>query len=115
MKAYIHQCLATSLAAFAWASPPLCADSDGSSTLSGNWGGLRRHWAEQGANFEAVHTADVISNRRGGIERGTKILDNIGLALAHALTGDKFRRLTALSGPAADNALVLGARFEIAL
>ncbi len=104
MKAYIHQCLATSLAALAWTSPPLCADSDGSSTLSGNLDGLRRHWAEQGANFEAVYTADVIANRRGGLGRCSKILDNNDVQLADALTREKYWRMTALSGSAADNA-----------
>lgn len=81
MKAYIHQCLAISLAALGWFTQPAQADSDGSSTLSGDWGGLRRHWADQGVNFEAIYTADVISNRRGGLERGTKTLDNIDLLL----------------------------------
>lgn len=81
MKVFIHQCLAMSLAMLAWSIPSAHADSDGSSTLSGDWGGLRRHWVEQGANFEAVYTVDVISNRRGGLERGTKALDNIDLQL----------------------------------
>lgn len=71
MKPYIHQCLAISLAALAWTAQPAQAASDGSSTLSGDWGGLRRHWADQGVNFEAVYTAGVISNRRGDLERGT--------------------------------------------
>ncbi len=81
MKDFIHQCLAIGLAGLAWSAQPAHADSDSSSTLSGDWGGLRRHWAEQGANIEAVYTADVISNRRGGVERGAKTLDNIDLQL----------------------------------
>ena len=81
MKDLIHQCITLGLTAIAWSAQPVRADSDGSSTLSGDWGGLRQQWVARGANFEAVYTADVIANRRGGIERGTKTLGNIDLQL----------------------------------
>ena len=62
-------------------------NNGGKSTLTGDWGGLRSRWAEQGVNFEAVYTGDVMSNRSGGVKRGTEYLDNTDLMLT--LDGEK--------------------------
>ena len=59
---------------------PLCPAAEGpdwnADTLTGDWGGLRSDWSTRGVTLEVVLKADVLSNRSGGIRRGTKYMDN---------------------------------------
>ncbi len=68
MNIIMHQRLAIDLTALVWSVNALCMYGDGSSTLHGDRGGLRRRKTEQGANFEAVYNADFISSHRRDIE-----------------------------------------------
>src|SRR3990172_10680531 len=45
-------------------------------TLTGDWGGVRTNMAERGVTLEIVLKADVLSNRSGGLKRGTRYMDN---------------------------------------
>ncbi len=45
-------------------------------TLTGDWGGVRAKLSERGVTLEIALKADVLSNRSGGLDRGTKYMDN---------------------------------------
>ena len=45
-------------------------------TLTGDWGGFRTKLSERGVTLEIVLKADVLSNRSGGLKRGTRYMDN---------------------------------------
>ena len=45
-------------------------------TLTGDWGGTRSALSARGVTVEIVLKADVLSNRSGGIRRGTRYMDN---------------------------------------
>ncbi len=45
-------------------------------TLTGDWGGVRTNLSERGVTLEIGLKADILSNRSGGIQRGTKYMDN---------------------------------------
>ncbi len=49
--------------------------------LTGDWGGRRDRLGARGIGLEAVYTAEVFSNRSGGVSRGSEYLDNIDLIL----------------------------------
>jgi len=43
----------------------------GTTTLTGDWGGLRARLSDRGVHIEFTHRSDVISNTSGGIKSGT--------------------------------------------
>lgn len=56
-------------------------------TLTGDWGGLRTSLSEKGIDTTISYTFDVMSNVRGGINEGTRGLDN--LSIVAAFDGEK--------------------------
>lgn len=53
--------------------------------LSGDWGGLRSFLNQTGFNFELVYKADLFSNLHGGLQRGSKYLDNFDMIFSSDL------------------------------
>ncbi len=49
--------------------------------LSGNWWGVRKSLEDFGLDFHMVYKGEIFSNVYGGIEKGTKALDNIDIIL----------------------------------
>ncbi len=45
-------------------------------TLTGDWGGVRTNLSERGVTLEIGLKADILSHLSGGIQRGTKYMDN---------------------------------------
>ncbi|HCX34809.1 MAG TPA: carbohydrate porin, partial [Rhodocyclaceae bacterium] len=45
-------------------------------TLTGDWNGARARWSEAGVDLSIGLKADVLSNRSGGIARGTRYMDH---------------------------------------
>jgi porin len=48
-------------------------------TLSGNWGGVRNQWSDNGVELELVYTAEYFKVKSGGIREDSDILDNVDL------------------------------------
>lgn len=46
-------------------------------TLTGDWGGRRALWEKNGVLLETAYTGEAWHNTRGGIDRGSALLDNL--------------------------------------
>lgn len=64
-------------------SPAFATDTPdfASEKLSGDWGGLRSKWYEQGFDFEAVYKLDTWRNFTGGVQQGNRVGDNLDLTM----------------------------------
>ncbi|WP_295399666.1 carbohydrate porin [uncultured Thiocystis sp.] len=78
--------LATLTIAVALAAPMVAAtDFPNSDYLTGNWGGARDHWKEQGVTLNLGYTAEPMANVSGGEVKGGTYADNLGLDLGFDL------------------------------
>ena len=50
-------------------------------TLGGDWGGARTRLAQQGAQWELGYKFDVLRNATGGMQSGTRVMDNFDAKL----------------------------------
>lgn len=55
---------------------------DYTSTLTGDWGGMRTKWAAQGLDVQATYTAEMFNNFSGGIKTGADAMDNLDVTIA---------------------------------
>jgi porin len=74
----ISYLLIAAACALSWQAVAQPEAADGGPQTADSW---RDRMSARGADFSAVYSADLFSNRRGGIARGTVFLNNIDLTL----------------------------------
>lgn len=79
MRCREHAAQATLLLAASFSSGAACADDD--ATLTGDWGGARRQWAEAGINFRADYVSESFVNVDGGLKRGSAYAQQVRLGV----------------------------------
>lgn len=64
------------------ATLPLTAHAESSyktDNLTGDWNGSRQKLSDRGVDLQAIYTSDVFSNLSGGIDEGTRFMDNLDI------------------------------------